>query len=98
MRSEYIVIFKVLLVSSILIVLIEIQAGWGCEQPGVEGGVPAYSREVKLDSLEGPFQPKPFYDSLKYSKLNFLEMLSAPAFNDDYGFKDVLLVSYTGAY
>jgi len=20
------------------------QAGWGCEQPGLEGGVPAYSR------------------------------------------------------
>ena len=40
------------------------QAGWGCEQPGLEGGVPAYSGELELDDLKGPFQPKPFYDSM----------------------------------
>ena len=39
------------------------QAGWGCEQPGVEGGVPAYSRGLERDDLRGPFQPKPFYDN-----------------------------------
>jgi len=36
------------------------QAGWGCEQPGLEGGVPAYSRGLELDGLNGPFQHKPF--------------------------------------
>ena len=40
------------------------QAGWGCEQPGVEGGVPVYSRGLERDDLKGPFQPKPFYDAL----------------------------------
>ena len=39
------------------------QAGWGCEQPGLEGGVSAYSRGLELVDLKGPFQPKPFYDS-----------------------------------
>ena len=39
------------------------QAGWGCEQPGLEGGVPAYSRGVGTHSLKCPFQPQPFYDS-----------------------------------
>ena len=24
------------------------QAGWSCEQPGLEGGVPTYSRGLKL--------------------------------------------------
>ena len=38
--------------------------GWGCEQRGLEGGVPAYSRVLELDDLKGPFQPKPFYDSM----------------------------------
>ena len=33
------------------------QAGWGCEQPGLEGSVPAYSRGLELDDFEGPFQP-----------------------------------------
>jgi len=34
---------------------IEGQAGWGFDQPGLEGDVPAYSRGVKLDDLKGPF-------------------------------------------
>ena len=38
------------------------QAGWGCEQPGLEGGVSAYSRGLELDDLKDPSQPKPFYD------------------------------------
>jgi len=38
--------------------------GWGCEQPGLEGGVPAYSRWLELDNVKGPFQTKPFYDSM----------------------------------
>ena len=41
------------------------QAGWGFEQPGLEGGVPAYSRGLELGDLKGPFQTKPFYDSLE---------------------------------
>ena len=40
------------------------QAGWGFEQPGLEGGVPAYSRGLELSDLKGPFQPKTFYDSM----------------------------------
>ena len=40
------------------------RAGWGCEQPGLEGGVPAYSRGLELGDLKDPFQPKPFYDSM----------------------------------
>ena len=35
------------------------QPGWDCEQPG---GVPAYRRELELDDLKGPLQPKLFYD------------------------------------
>ena len=27
----------------------------GFEQPGIEGGVPAYSRGLELDDLKGPF-------------------------------------------
>ena len=38
------------------------QPGWGFEQPGLEGGVPAYSRGLELRDLKGIFQPKPFYD------------------------------------
>ena len=34
----------------------------GFEQPGLEGGVPAYSRELEPDDLKGSFQHKPFYD------------------------------------
>ena len=40
------------------------QAGWDFEQPGLEGGVPAYSRGLELHDLKGPFQPKPFYESV----------------------------------
>jgi len=38
------------------------QAGWGCDQPGLEGGVPVYSRGLELRDLKCPFQPKPSYD------------------------------------
>ena len=37
------------------------QAGWGFEQPGLEGGVHAYSWHLELYNLKGPFQRKPFY-------------------------------------
>ena len=30
---------------------IQDQAGWGCEQPGLEGGVPSYSRGLELGDL-----------------------------------------------
>lgn len=35
------------------------QPGWAFEQPGLVGGVPAYSRGLELDDLKGSFQPKP---------------------------------------
>ena len=41
---------------------IQDQAGWGFEQPGLEGGVPVYSGGLELVDLKGPFQPKLFYD------------------------------------
>jgi len=40
----------------------------GCEQPGLEGGVSAYSRRLELHGLKGPFQPKPFYNSMILSQ------------------------------
>jgi len=40
------------------------QAGWGFEQPGREGGVPACGRELELDDLKSPSQPKPSHDSM----------------------------------
>ena len=48
------------------------QAGWGCEKPALEGGVPAYGRGLELNGLKGPFQLKPFCDSLlSVSKINY---------------------------
>jgi len=40
-------------------------------QPGLEGGVPAYSRVLELDYLKGPFQPNPFFDSKSMIKRGF---------------------------
>lgn len=36
----------------------------GFEQPGLDGGIPAYDRELEQDDLKHPFQPKPFYHSM----------------------------------
>ena len=36
----------------------------GFENPGLEGGVPAYSEGLELDDLKSPFQSKPFCDSM----------------------------------
>jgi len=44
------------------------QAGWGCEQPGLDGGVPACSRGLELHDLKDPFQPKPFNNSIPKEK------------------------------
>ena len=41
------------------------QAGWGFEQPGLEGAVPAYSRGLDLHDLKGPFQPNHMIDSIQ---------------------------------
>ena len=50
------------------------QAGWVFEEPGLEGGVPAYRRGLELGDLKGPFQPKPFYDSvLHFVQVCFLK-------------------------
>ena len=43
--------------------------GWGCEQPGLEGGVLAIARGWELHHLRSPFQPKPFCDSTTILKL-----------------------------
>jgi len=40
------------------------QAGCGAGQPGLVVGDPAHSRGLKLDDHCGPFQPRPFYDSM----------------------------------
>ena len=40
------------------------QAGCGSGQPGLVVGDPAHSRRLKLDDHCGPFQPRPFYDSM----------------------------------
>ncbi|NXG59602.1 ANS1A protein, partial [Hemiprocne comata] len=41
---------------------VEGQVGWGLEQPGRVGGVPAHAGGLGLDDLEGPFQPKPIWN------------------------------------
>jgi len=47
---------------------VQVQVGWGPGQPGLvpdlEVGGPAYYRGLKRDDPWGPFQPKPFYDSM----------------------------------
>ena len=40
------------------------QDGCGSGQPGLVVGDPAHSRGLKLDDHCGPFQPRPFYDSM----------------------------------
>ena len=40
------------------------QAGCGSGQPGLVVGDPAHSRGLKLNDHCGPFQPRPFYDSV----------------------------------
>ena len=40
------------------------QAGCGSGQPGLVVGDPTCSRGLKLDDHCGPFQPRPFYDSM----------------------------------
>jgi len=40
------------------------QAGCGSGQPGLVVGDPAHSRGLKLDDHCGPFQPRPFCDSM----------------------------------
>ena len=52
----------------------------GCEQPGLEGSVPAYSRELELHDLKAPFQPKPFYDATIPMELNVSELVLSKAF------------------
>jgi len=55
------------------------QAGRGFEQPGVVEDVPARGRGLELDDLKGPFQPKPFYDSLGANALNVSLLPPAPS-------------------
>lgn len=44
---------------------IQDQAGWGFDQHDLVVGVPVQCMGVGLDGLQGPFQPKQFYDSMK---------------------------------
>ena len=41
---------------------------WPFEQPGLVEDVPARGRGLEPDDLRGPFQPKPFYDSIKQNE------------------------------
>ena len=50
------------------------EAGWGFEQPGLVGDVPAYCRGLELDDLKGPFQPRAFYDSIISQVVLFREL------------------------
>ena len=43
---------------------IQHQAGCGSGQPGLVAGGPAHSRGLKLHDHCGPFQSRPFYDSM----------------------------------
>jgi len=49
------------------------QAGCGSGQPGLLVGDPAHSRGMEPDDHCGPFQPRPFYDSVIHSR--FLRVL-----------------------
>ena len=40
------------------------KSGCGSRQPGLVVGDPAHGKGLKLDYLGGPFQPRPFYDSM----------------------------------
>jgi len=40
------------------------QAGYGSGQPGLVVGDPVHSRGLEPDDDCGPFQPRPFYDSV----------------------------------
>ena len=42
-----------------------VSAGCGSGLPGLVVGDPAHGRGLKLDDHCGPFQPRPFYDSMK---------------------------------
>ena len=43
------------------------QVGQDFEQPGLVEGVPAHGGGLELGDLQCPFQPKSFYDYMKYS-------------------------------
>ena len=49
------------------------QAGCGSGQPGLLVGDSAHSRGLKIDEHCGPFQPRPFYDSMKREKKCFVK-------------------------
>ena len=49
------------------------QAGWDSEQPDLAVGISVHGRGLRLDDHRGPFQPRPFYDSMilkQYSSLS----------------------------
>ena len=45
------------------------------QQPGLQGGIPAYSLGVGLRHLQGPFQSKPFYASIFMRLFLFSDLL-----------------------
>ena len=49
------------------------QAGCGSGQPGLLVGDPAHSRGLKFNDHCGPFQPRPFYDSIKIFHVHIQE-------------------------
>jgi len=54
------------------------QAGWGCEPPGLEEGVPVHSRGLEINDLKGPFQPKALCDSMILLCLFFVSFCPSP--------------------
>jgi len=44
--------------------------GWGSEQLGVAEDVPAHCKVLNKTTFKGPFQPKPFYESMIRRKGN----------------------------
>lgn len=50
---------------------IQDQARWSFEQSGLRGDVSSYIRGLELDYLKGPFQLKPFCDSMIRSHPNY---------------------------
>jgi len=59
------------------------QAGCGSGQPGLVVGNPAHSRGLKLDDHCGPFQPKPFYDSMILCFYDYMKKDSICPFPSD---------------
>ena len=50
--------------------------GWGPGQPDVLDSNPSHGRGMGLGGLLGPFQPKPFYDSILLNSILFKTLIN----------------------